>query len=52
MEFSIQLLVGNKPRYLSLMYGVKNCVIKLNLGKRIPKEKIHPRRMQMKVFQP
>lgn len=52
MKFSIQLLVENKPRYLRLMYGVNNCVIKLNLGKRIPKEKRHPRRMQMQVFQP
>lgn len=52
MESSIQLPVGNKPRHLSFMYGAKSCVIKVSLDKRMPKEKTHPRRMQMQVFQP
>lgn len=52
MESFIQLPAGNKPRYLSLIYGAKSCVIKVSSGKRMPKEKKHPRRMQMQVFQP
>lgn len=52
MESSIQLPVENKPRYLSLTHGGKSCVIKVSLGKRMLKEKKHPRRMQMQVFQP